>query len=198
MKKFLAVLSLLLIAFSVFSSGDTTSPSMLPIGFSYTLDLESKDYLNGRFVRNLSDFTQEEDEFAFTALENETGDVVFFAPDIFFVIESNLTVIPVVMTFTPFTPQSQSSSSQSENVPSIGFGVSVTNNENYFEITKNEQIENTSKSKSIYFTIQENSDNPSDVFTYRIEYELDPDFDISAYPPQDYVSTITVTLNGEV
>lgn len=196
MKKFLAVLSLLLIAFSVFSSGDTTSPSMLPIGFSYTLDLESKDYLNGRFVRNLSDFTQEEDEFAFTALENETGDVVFFAPDIFFVIESNLTSIPVKMTFTPFTPQSHSSSSQSDNVPSIGFGVSVTNNENYFEITKNEQIENTSK--SINFTIQENSDNPSDVFTYRIEYELDPDFDISAYPPQDYVSTITVTLSGEV
>ena len=198
MKKFLAVLSLLLIVFSVFSSGDTTSSFMSSIGFSYTLDLESKDYLNGRFVRNLSDFTQEEDEFAFTAMENGTGGVVFLAPDIFFVIESNLTVIPVVMTFTPFTPLSQSSSSQSGNVPSIGFGVSVTNNENYFEITANKQVENTSESESIEFTIQENSDNPSDVFTYRIEYELDPDFDISAYPPQDYVSTITVTLSGEV
>ena len=196
MKKFLAVLSLLLIAFSVFSSGDTTSSFMSSIGFSYTLDLESKDYLNGRFVRNLSDFTQEEDEFAFTAMESGTGGVVFLAPDIFFVIESNLTVIPVVMTFTPFTPLSQSSSSQSENVPSIGFGVSVTNNENYYKVTENKQIENTSG--SIDFTIRENSDNPSDVFTYRIEYELDPDFDISAYPPQDYVSTITVTLSGEV
>lgn len=196
MKKFLAVLSLLLIAFSVFSSGDTTSSFMSSIGFSYTLDLESKDYLNGRFVRNLSDFTQEEDEFAFTAMESGTGGVVFLAPDIFFVIESNLTVIPVVMTFTPFTPLSQSSSSQSGNVPSIGFGVSVTNNENYYKVTENKQIENTSG--SIDFTIRENSDNPSDVFTYRIEYELDPDFDISAYPPQDYVSTITVTLGGEV
>ena len=196
MKKFLAVLSLLLIAFSVFSSGDTTSSFMSSIGFSYTLDLESKDYLNGRFVRNLSDFTQEEDEFAFTAMESGTGGVVFLAPDIFFVIESNLTVIPVVMTFTPFTPLSQSSSSQSGNVPSIGFGVSVTNNENYYKVTENKQIENTSG--SIDFTIRENSDNPSDVFTYRIEYELDPDFDISAYPPQDYVSTITVTLSGEV
>lgn len=195
-RKFLILLSLLLIAFSVFSSGDTTSPSMPLIGFSYTLDLESKDYLNGRFVRNLSDLTQEEDEFAFTAMKNGTGGVVFLAPDIFFVIESNLTVIPVVMTFTPFTPQSQSSSSQSENVPSIGFGVSVTNNENYYKVTENKQIEHTSG--SIDFTIRENSDNPSDVFTYRIEYELDPDFDISAYPPQDYVSTITVTLSGEV
>lgn len=196
MKKFLTVLSLLLIVFSVFSSGDTTSSFMSSIGFSYTLDLESKDYLNGRFVRNLSDFTQEEDEFAFTAMENGTGGVVFLAPDIFFVIESNLTVIPVVMTFTPFTPLSQSSSSQSGNVPSIGFGVSVTNNENYYKVTENKQIEHTSG--SIDFTIRENSDNPSDVFTYRIEYELDPDFDISAYPPQDYVSTITVTLSGEV
>ena len=197
MKKFLALLSLLLIAFSVFSSGDTTSSSVSAIGFSYILDLESKDYLNGRFVRNLSDLTQEENEFSFAAMTNPTtGNVEFLAPDIFFVIESNLTTIPVKMTFTPFVPLKHSTGSGKENVPYIGFSVSVTNNENYYTVTENLNIETTED--SIEFTISEQSDNPSDVFTYRIEYELDPNFDISAYPPQDYVSTITVILSGEV
>lgn len=188
MKKFLALLSLLFLLPMVVFTADSMS-------FYYVLDLEASTVPIVYFTNNLdeTDMADRITEYYISADSTERG--------FYMHIETNNDNLDgIELSFSGFKnyegkyPTVKMGDTIYYGIP---FGVSVTNVYNYYSADKPIEITNqhydNDKLYSVGFGINEAKDTH---YVYRIEYTGITDDYFTSLPPQDFISTITVSVSA--